>query len=666
VRIPVLRADDTLAALHDIGAGGYVDGAFGKRARVDQQLVARFEKPLAYVSYDYDGELYGLDAAHAAYEVTGNHRVWKKGFSKACRRWSCADAADIHGTAQAFMCCADFDLSQRIDPVFFELKPALNGCAGSDTGCATKFPFLAWVQFMAYYLAEGNVSCDDKNDQRIIVTQKERAYCGMMERCFDAMGMKWTKSQVPCARLNGQYTIRPGYALWAYLDQFGKAFDKHVPALIKSASKDAIEIFLKAYRQGDGGKDKESEFYTTSDQLASDLQELLVLSGQASTLNTQASRQNMDLPLHTVGVLNCECSSTQKNYTKAFYRKPYKGKVYCVQVPGLGVVLTRLRGKVMWNGNSTVSRIIPDDQMPHTEDGQPLDMMLNPLSLVSRANPSTQHEIRIGKVAKSIGSSIKIPSFLPKGQNWNDFIDDLEHKHGVTSAEKIFDPVANRFLVNPVTVGYAFVNKLHHVSAGKLSTRGNGSYDNAEQPARGGGEHAQAKRFSGLENLATLSSGAYALMRENSTLRGQKNNQYWQDLRAGKPTPKVGVPFIWNKFRAMLSGAGMATREVGKGRFRLAPFTDKDLDKEDPVDVDSGELVNMSNMDTIKGGLFDPRIVTGDKWGRIRLPRPIINPAMEDSVRTILGLTKSELDDVLAGRAELPPQLKNRLAEAGS
>ncbi len=153
-------------------------------------------------------------------------------------------------------------------------------------------------------------------------------------------------------------------------------------------------------------------------------------------------------------------------------------------------------------------------------------------------------------------------------------------------------------------------------------------------------------------------------MRENSTLRGQKNDQYWKDLRAGKPLPKVGVPFVWNKFRALLSGAGMSTREVGKGRYRLSPFTDNDLDNEDPIDVDNGELVNLGTLDTIKGGLFDPRIVAGDKWGRIRLPRPIINPAMEDSVRTLLGLTKQELEDVLAGRAELPPQLKNRLAES--
>jgi DNA-directed RNA polymerase beta subunit len=309
---------------------------------------------------------------------------------------------------------------------------------------------------------------------------------------------------------------------------------------------------------------------------------------------------------------------------------------------------------------ATVSRVIPDDQMPRTEDGQALDVLLNPLSLVSRANPASQHEIRLGKVAKAKGEPLKIPSYL-KGQSWNDFIAQQEAEAGVKSKERIYDPVANRFLTNPVTVGYGFIHKLHHTSEGKLSARGTGSYDQSEQPARGGGENAQAKRFSGLENYAALSSGAYALMREHTTLRGARNDQYWRDLRAGKPLPKPGVPFVWNKFRALLSGAGMSTREVGKGRYRLAPFTDKDLEAEQPIDVDNGDIVNINTLEPIQGGLFDSRIVTGDRWGRIKLPRPVINPAMEDSVRVLLGLTNNELQDILASRAELPERLRKRI-----
>lgn len=310
---------------------------------------------------------------------------------------------------------------------------------------------------------------------------------------------------------------------------------------------------------------------------------------------------------------------------------------------------------------ATVSALIPDDRMPRTEDGRPVDMLLNPLALTSRANPASAHELRIGKVARAIGKAIKIPAYLPKGQDWNDFIDKLEQEHGVSATERLFDPETGKFLGKPVTVGDAFVMKLHHTSAGKLSSRGLGGYDANQQPARGAGDAAKAKRFSGLENFATLSSGAYALMREHSTLRGQRSDDYWRALRAGKPLPKVGTPFVWHKFRALLSGAGIQTKDLGDGKIRLAPFRDADLDEKDPVDIDNGETVDISSMDPIPGGLFDPRIVTGERWGRIRLPRPVLNPAMEDSARVLLGLTKSQLDSILRGEDELPEPLARKL-----
>lgn len=309
---------------------------------------------------------------------------------------------------------------------------------------------------------------------------------------------------------------------------------------------------------------------------------------------------------------------------------------------------------------ATVSRVIPDDQMPRTEDGQPLDAMLNPLSLVSRANPASQHEIRLGKVAKKLGAPIKVPSYLPKGQNWNDFIGRLEEEHGVQSKERVYDPETDRYLAEPVTVGHGFINKLHHTSEGKASYRGTGSYDQNQQPSRGSGDLAQAKRYSGLENFATLSSGAYSLMRENATLRGQENHDFWRALRADKPLPKVGEPFVWHKFRALLAGAGMNTRETGKGRLRLAPFTDADLDEKDPIEVKNGELVNLKDLSPVEGGLFDPRLLNGERWGKVTLPRPVINPAMEDTVRVMLGLTKKQLEDVLAGRVDLSDVMENR------
>ncbi len=312
-------------------------------------------------------------------------------------------------------------------------------------------------------------------------------------------------------------------------------------------------------------------------------------------------------------------------------------------------------------GKGTVSKVIPDDRMPRTVDGQPLEVMLNPLSLVSRANPATAHELRLGKVARALGKPIKIPSYLPRGKTWDQFIREQEEAAGVSTLERVFDPDTNRELTDPIAVGYGFINRLHHTSESKSSARGVAGYDGNEQPLRGGhSEGAQAKRFSGLENAAVLSSGAYALMRENATLRGQRNDEYWRALRAGRATPTPGTPFVMHKFRALLSGAGINTRDAD-GKLRLAPFTDKDLDGRDPVDVENGNIVDTKTLSPIRGGLFDPRIVTGEKWGRIRLPRPVPNPAYSEAIRNILGLSNKEMEAILRGEEELPPKLRARL-----
>lgn len=312
-------------------------------------------------------------------------------------------------------------------------------------------------------------------------------------------------------------------------------------------------------------------------------------------------------------------------------------------------------------GKGTVSKIIPDDRMPRTSDGKPLEVLLNPLSLVSRANAATAHEIRLGKVAKALGKPIKIPSYLPKGMTWDRFIDEKEKEAGVQALERIYDPETNRELAAPITVGYGFLNRLHHTSESKSSARGVAGYDANEQPLRGGySDAAQAKRFSGLENAAVLSSGAYALLRENSTLRGQRNDEYWRALRAGQATPKPGSPFVMKKFRALLAGAGINTRD-DKGKVRLAPFTDDDLDAQDPVDVENGGIVDTKSLTPIKGGLFDPRIVTGEKWGRVRLPRPVPNPAYNEAIMKLLDLSQKEYDAILRGEADLPPKLIARL-----
>jgi intein/homing endonuclease len=310
---------------------------------------------------------------------------------------------------------------------------------------------------------------------------------------------------------------------------------------------------------------------------------------------------------------------------------------------------------VFRSGNKAIiSKILPRDKMPRTLEGEPMDVLLNPLSLPSRVNSATTLELALGKVARKLGKPIKIPAFNGPTEKWYEQVEELQRKHGVKDKEQLYDPVEDKIYQNPVQVGDGYILKLHHVGAGKRGERGIGSYDQDEQPVRGGGENAQAKRLSGLETQSMLSSGAYANLREGATVRGQKNDEFWRALRTGQPVKYPGEPFVWGKFQALLAGAGIEARKMDGGKIRLGPMTDRELERRKAVRVNKGELVNPKNLEPIPGGLFDPDIVSANKWGYIDLPFPVVNPAFEDSILKILGLTKQQFRDVLAGRSELP------------
>lgn len=300
-----------------------------------------------------------------------------------------------------------------------------------------------------------------------------------------------------------------------------------------------------------------------------------------------------------------------------------------------------------------VAKLVPEEHMPRTVDGKPLEMLLNPLSLPSRVNPSLLYELLLGKAAQKNGVAYKLPSFTPKGQKWHDFVESELKKAGLPDTEEVFDPLDNRKLENPITVGNGFVQKLSHQAESKMSVRGQGAYDVNESPLKGRDSLAKSKRLSGLESNALLSSGAYNVLREDSTLRGQKNDNYWKQLRMGYEPQDPGEPFVFNKLKALLTGSGYAARAIPGGKERLGFYTDKDLDAHRPLEVRTGDIVNMNDLEPIPHGLFDPAITGGNKFGYIALPSRLPNPAAESVIMKLLGLTEKDLRSVLAGEKEL-------------
>jgi len=312
-----------------------------------------------------------------------------------------------------------------------------------------------------------------------------------------------------------------------------------------------------------------------------------------------------------------------------------------------------------------ISKILEDKDMPRTREGKSIEVLLNPLGIPSRVNNELIYELALGKAARKRGKKSIVAPFTKKGTSWKDFVTGELKDAGVEEKEELYDPKLDAYLENPVTVGVGHILKLHHVVEGKLTQRSTGAYDVDQQPLKGGADAAQAKRLSGLDTAALMSSSAYHNIREGATLRGQQNDEYWRTLRAGHSPAPPGRPFVWDKFRALLTGAGLHTNENKKtGELQISPLTDRHLQEHGPIKVESGDLVDARTLQPIQGGLFDEGLVGSNKWGYIELPEHVPNPAFEGNIAKLLGITQKDLELILAGEKEIPDNIKKKLGVA--
>ena len=201
---------------------------------------------------------------------------------------------------------------------------------------------------------------------------------------------------------------------------------------------------------------------------------------------------------------------TKLDTEKCFTLKNYHGPVVCIGVNSrYHIILTRYHNKPIFSGNSsrsgnklTVSHILPQNEMPRTKDGKPLDVLFNQLGLVSRVNANMMYEAMLGKVAEKTGKKYKLPTFNKNSEKWYDFVENELKKNNLSDVETVYDPVIDRDLDQPIAVGNAYFLKLHHTSDSKLSSRGQGIYDQNEMPVKGGEEGMRC--FMGRQVIHTL------------------------------------------------------------------------------------------------------------------------------------------------------------------
>jgi len=159
-----------------------------------------------------------------------------------------------------------------------------------------------------------------------------------------------------------------------------------------------------------------------------------------------------------------------------------KGPVVLVKSTSTMQVGDKLSGRMGDKG--VISAIVPDHQMPHDKDGTPYEVLLNPLGIVSRTNPSQMIEAWLGKVAKKTGKPVKVKDF-DNVEDMTEWARQELKKHGVSDTDDVTLPDEG-VTVGNVATGNRFFMKLHHTSESKSQGRGGGAYSADEAPSKGG------------------------------------------------------------------------------------------------------------------------------------------------------------------------------------
>ena len=197
------------------------------------------------------------------------------------------------------------------------------------------------------------------------------------------------------------------------------------------------------------------------------------------------------------------------------------------------------------HGNKgVISRILPEEDMPFLDNGQPLQVMLNPLGVPSRMNVGQVLEVHLGLAAKKKGWYISTPVF--DGAKENDIIGLLkECGYPETGKLQLRDGRTGEPFDNPVTVGYMYMLKLHHLVDDKIHARSTGPYSLVTQQPLGGKAQFGGQRFGEMEVWALEAYGAAYTLQEILTVKSDDivgRVKTYEAIVKGENIPTPGIP----------------------------------------------------------------------------------------------------------------------------
>ena len=251
------------------------------------------------------------------------------------------------------------------------------------------------------------------------------------------------------------------------------------------------------------------------------------------------------------------------------------------------------------HGNKgVISRILPQEDMPFTEDGTPLDIVLNPQGIPSRMNIGQVLEVHLGLAAKALVWYVATSVF--DGAKESDIRKALvQAGYPEDGKLTLYDGRTGETFDNRITVGYMYMLKLHHLVDDKLHARSTGPYSLVTQQPLGGKAQFGGQRFGEMEVWALEAYGAAHILQEILTVKSDDvvgRVRAYEAIVKGENIPEPGIP---ESFKVLIKELQSLCLDV-----KVLTEEDQEIEVRESLDADDTagefELDVIDNMDEVE------------------------------------------------------------------
>ena len=251
------------------------------------------------------------------------------------------------------------------------------------------------------------------------------------------------------------------------------------------------------------------------------------------------------------------------------------------------------------HGNKgVISRILPQEDMPFTEDGTPLDIVLNPQGIPSRMNIGQVLEVHLGLAAKALGWYVATSVF--DGAKESDIRKALvQAGYPEDGKLTLYDGRTGETFDNRIPVGYMYMLKLHHLVDDKLHARSTGPYSLVTQQPLGGKAQFGGQRFGEMEVWALEAYGAAHILQEILTVKSDDvvgRVRAYEAIVKGENIPEPGIP---ESFKVLIKELQSLCLDV-----KVLTEEDQEIEVRESLDADDTagefELDVIDNMDEVE------------------------------------------------------------------